>query len=282
MKAKQKNNNSLYSDELCHALFEDILIHDDIYPEAVLPDKVHLDYSQQQISECFNLCLRLWQLDVKREVFNKLLSKVCQSGELNLEDQQRLKNIRAVFKHLRFAFVMLSKKHQVPLLFHGLIIIMGHLQDVIKNKQKKWIICTSYFLKCCSQKWLYSIIVKNIDSFESTDSIEFNNFINQEINFIRINLLAKKVTAKKFHDMRKVIGRQVAFYDNLKNLYPSQYHTNITEYLSTLNGMMGSLHDELIAKKFNQTQNYHKDLFEIPLEIRLKLDALIHKYQIQK
>lgn len=68
IEAKLKNNESLYSAERCHALFNDILIHDDIYPEAVLPDKIHLDYSQQQLSECFNLCLRLWQLDVKREI----------------------------------------------------------------------------------------------------------------------------------------------------------------------------------------------------------------------
>lgn len=217
----------------------------------------------------------------KKRDFNELVGKVARSGDLALDDRQRFKNIRAIFKHLRFAFVTFSKKHQVPLLFNVLIIIMGHLQDVIKNKQKKWIICTSFFLKCCSQKWLYSIIVKKIDSLEFADSIEFNNYINQEISFIRTNLLAKKVTAKRFHDMRKVISRQVALYDNLKNLYPSQYHTNISKYLSTLNGMMGSLHDELIARKFKKTQNYHKDLFEIPLEIRIKLNALTHKYLIQ-
>ena len=78
--------------------------------------------------------------------------------------------------------------------------------------------------------------------------------------------------------MRKVISRQVAMYDNLKTLYPSAYHRSISEYLSTLNGLMGSKHDELIAKKFDQSQDYYNDTFVIPDEIKQRLVNLTNKY----
>jgi hypothetical protein len=41
---------------------------------------------------------------------------------------------------------------------------------------------------------------------------------------------------------------------------------------------MGSLHDELIAKKFDKTQHYYKDKFVMPVEIRLRLEQLVSKY----
>lgn len=34
-------------------------------------------------------------------------------------------------------------------------------------------------------------------------------FVNHQIGFIRLNLAREKVTAKEFHEMRKIIGRQV-------------------------------------------------------------------------
>jgi hypothetical protein len=93
-----------------------------------------------------------------------------------------------------------------------------------------------------------------------------------------LHLTKKEITGKEFHEMRKVISRQVAMYDNLKTLYPSPYHRNISEYLSTLNGLMGSKHDELIAKKFNKTQDYYKDTFVMPEDIKHRLIELTEKY----
>jgi hypothetical protein len=106
----------------------------------------------------------------------------------------------------------------------------------------------------------------------------FRQYIKNEINFIRLNLAKDKITSHEFHDMRKVISRQVAMYDNFKTLYPSAYHQSISKCVSTLNGLMGSLHDELIAKKFDKTQHYYKDKFVMPVEIRLRLEQLVSKY----
>jgi hypothetical protein len=93
-----------------------------------------------------------------------------------------------------------------------------------------------------------------------------------------MNLAKGPITSHEFHEMRKVISRQVAMYDNFKTLYPSAYHKSISQCVSTLNGLMGSLHDELIAKKFDKTQHYYKDKFIMPDEIRVRLEQLISKY----
>ena len=79
--------------------------------------------------------------------------------------------------------------------------------------------------------------------------------------------------------MRKVISRQVALYDNLKILYPTAYHQKMSRYLSTINGLMGSMHDELIARHFDDSQDYESYNFEVPAQIRQRLVALTEKYQ---
>lgn len=79
--------------------------------------------------------------------------------------------------------------------------------------------------------------------------------------------------------MRKVISRLVALYDNLKILYPSPYHVSVSKYLSTINGLMGGMHDELIIKKFDNTQDYYADAFAMPQEIRERLTVLTGKYK---
>jgi hypothetical protein len=44
---------------------------------------------------------------------------------------------------------------------------------------------------------------------------------------------------------------------------------------------MGSVHDELIIASFNKKQNYNKDTFEMPAEIKQRLIAYVAFYKIQ-
>ena len=94
---------------------------------------------------------------------------------------------------------------------------------------------------------MYAFSTWKIRRFRPTTNGAFRDYVNKEIHFVRLNLVEGKVTGRVFHEMRKVISRQVALYDNLKILYPSAYHQQLSRYLSTINGLMGSMHDELIA-----------------------------------
>lgn len=268
-----------FSAEQCDALFAAVLVHDDIYPDAKLPDAIHLDYSQEQLTQCYRICRQLWKDGVDRKDLIEIIKKIYRHHTLSTEDQLSFKYLRAKIKHLRFAYAAFDERHRYPRMFHWMTAIMGNLQDAFKNKQyanlKRIAILVLFFLA----RFPYFLINKEIDKFQPSTNESFHQYVLDEISFIRLNLAKKAITSKEFHEVRKVISRLVALYDNLKILYPSPYHVSISQYLSTINGLMGSMHDELIIKKFKKTQDYYADAFEMPVEIRQRLVALTERYK---
>lgn len=271
-------NLKAFSKKQCDDLFAAVLVHDELYPEATLPDAIHLDYTQEQLSQCYKICQQLWQEGPNREALSQMVDKIYKQGELNEQDQYAYYCMRAKIKHLRFACIMFDERHRYPRVFHLMTAVMGHLQDVLKNAQHSSVWPAALLVRLFLSKPLYAIAVKEIQNFQPSTVESFRQYVSEEINFIRLNLAKDEVTSHEFHDMRKVISRQVAMYDNLKTLYPSAYHQSISKCVSTLNGLMGSMHDELIAKKFDKTQHYYKDKFMMPEEIRLRLEQLTSKY----
>lgn len=268
-----------FSAEECDALFAAILVHDDIDLAAELPETINLEYSQQQFTQCYRICLQLWQEGTDRKFLSKIAEKFYWHRCLDSEDQPAFKNVRAKFKHLRFAHMTFDKHHRYPIKFHRLIRKMGNLQDAFKHEQFADIRRQAIRVRLLSTKIVYALSSREIRQFEPSTPESFRDYINNEIHFIRLNLVEGKVTSRVFHEMRKVISRQVALYDNLKILYPSPYHRTLSHYLSTLNGLMGNMHDELIAKHFNDTQDYESYTFTMPAEIRKRLIALTGKYE---
>jgi hypothetical protein len=262
----------------CEELFEAILVHDQLYPDATLPDVINLDYSSEQLNQCFQICQQLWQAGPNRVHLIRMIEKIYDQGELNAEDQYAYYCMRAKIKHLRFAFVMFDNRHRYPRIFHWMTAVMGHLQDVLKNAQHSSVKFAALLVKLFLSRPFYAIAAKEIEEFQPSSIESFRQYVQHEMHFIRMNLAKGPITSHEFHEMRKVISRQVAMYDNFKTLYPSAYHKSISQCVSTLNGLMGSLHDELITKKFDKTQHYYKDKFIMPDEIRVRLEQLISKY----
>ena len=276
---KKTLDESPFSAEQCDALFAAVLIHDDIYPDAKLPDAIHLDYSQEQLTQCYRICRQLWKDGVDREDLIAIINKIYRHRALSAEDQLSFRYLRAKIKHLRFAYAAFDERHRYPRMFHWMTAIMGSLQDAFKNKQhvsaNRIAILVRFFLA----RLPYFLINNEIDKFQPSTNESFRQYVFDEINFIHLNLAKKSITSKEFHEVRKVISRLVALYDNLKILYPSLYHVSISQYLSTINGLMGAMHDELIIKKFKKTQDYYADEFEMPVDIRQRLVALTERYK---
>lgn len=269
---------SKFSQKQLDGLFADILIHDDFYPYATLPEVIYLNYSQKQIEQCFQICLQLWKKGIVLDDFKAIVKKYQKMESLTALEQRQFKHIRAKFKHLRFAFATFTKQHQYPGKFHVFIALLGYLQDVAKNNDRRKIKLTSTVILFLLQKSIYHTITKELDCPEISSRESLQSYIIEKISFLKLNLIQSKVTAKTFHKMRIVISQLVAMYNNLQTLYPSQYHDQITEFLSTLNGLMGNLHDELVAKKFSGELDYYKDLFKIPRETSEMLTILIDKF----
>lgn len=278
-KARKKSAHpTVFSAAQCDELFAAVLVHDELYPEAKLPDVIHLDYSQEQLSQCYILCQQLWLSGVDRTQLCLMIEKIFQQGFLSAEDKITYHGMRAKIKHLRFAYVTFDERHRYPTMFHWMTGVMGNLQDAFKHNQRTALVRSALLVRFLLTKFFYTLITKEMDCFQPSTPESFRHYVHGEINFIRSHLTKNVITGKEFHEMRKVISRQVAMYDNLKTLYPSAYHRSISEYLSTLNGLMGSKHDELIAKKFDQSQDYYNDTFVIPDEIKQRLLNLTNKY----
>ncbi|NOS96851.1 MAG: hypothetical protein HOP25_00050 [Methylotenera sp.] len=268
----------LFTKEQCDTLFAAVLVHDDIYPNATLPDKIHLNYTQDELKQCYRICRQMWKQGVDRAELNKHIAKLMWNRPFSEEDKLTYHNIRAKIKHLRFAYVACDERHRYPKRFHVMTAIMGGLQDAFKNNQKYTIIGLAAIVRLCLSPVFYHFIEKEMDDFKPSTPESYRKYILSEIDFIRHHLAKEVVTSEEFHKVRIVISRQVALYDNLKTLYPSDYHTSISQYISTINGLMGSMHDKLITEKFNKTRDYYKDAFEMPTEIRERLTNLTQKY----
>lgn len=267
-----------FSAEQCDALFAAVLVHDDIDLGAELPPTIHLDYSQEQLTQCYRICRQLWDEGLDRVAFGKLIEKIRRSRELGDEDRRVFKYARAKFKHLRFAYIVCDRRHQCPTTFDWMIKAMGCLQDAFKYGQQRSKACWSIMLRLSMRKLPFSLMHRQMNNFEPTTTASFVDYVHRQIAVIRRNLAKDGLTGKEFHDTRKIISQQVALYDNLKVLYPSPYHASVSKYLSTINGLMGAVHDELVVRRFNKTQDYFADKFAMPDDIRLRLTALTEKY----
>lgn len=267
-----------FPSEQCDALFAAVLAHDDIDLNATLPDAIHLDYTPEQLTQCYRICRQIWKDGVDRKALVGIVEKIYRQRSLSAEDQLLFKHVRAKFKHLRFAYVACDERHHYPRVFHWLTAAMGYLQDAFKNEQSatmgRMAIRTRLFLTY----FVYSLITREIDQFRPSTTAAFQTYVHQQIGFLQLQLAKEKVTSKDFHEMRKVISRQVALYDNLKILYPSPYHHELSRSLCTINGLMGVMHDELIVKKFEKKQDYYANAFEIPEEIKRRLITLAARY----
>ena len=269
----------LFSIKQCDALFAALLIDDEVRMEVDLPDAIQFNYTPAQLTRCYQLSYQLWQQGVIRAKLCEMIVKIYKQGSLNADDQFTYYCMRAKIKHLRFAYVSYDERHRYPILFQWMTGVMGNLQDAVKNGHKFTIAIAALIARLFLSKFCYAIIIKELNHFKPTTAERFQSFIQDEINFIHKHLKKNKVTGKEFHEIRKVISRLVAFYDCIYILYPSDYHHGVLLYLSTINGLMGSKHDELIASKFNKTQNYYKDTFVIPHEIYNRLMAFIDFYK---
>lgn len=268
-----------FTEEQCNALFAAILVHDDIDLAAELPDTIHLKYSQHELSQCYRICFQLWQEGVDRRLLGRVAEQFYWHRGLDPQMQLAFKNMRAKFKHLRFAYMTFDASHRYPHEFHRIIVKMGNIQDAFKHDRASDMRRSAVFLRLLSINFVYALSTWKIRRFQPTTNESFRDHVNNEIDFLRLNLVEGKVTGRVFHEMRKVISRQVALYDNLKILYPSTYHQQLSRYLSTINGLMGSMHDELIARHFDESQDYESYVFEVPAKIKQRLIALTEKYQ---
>ena len=274
----QSTTQPRFTVQQCEDLFEAVLIDDVIDPDTHLPEKIHLDYTQAQLLECYYICQQVWEMGVNRREFSQLVKKVYRQRDLNTEDRLIYKHVRAKFKQLRFAFANFDEGHKYPKAFHGITSLMGFLQDSFKGGQRGAVARSAILLRIFLTRIPFSFVERELKQFRPASVESFQTYVYKGIDFIRSKLTKTEITARDFHSIRKIVSRQASFYVALVILYPSQYHNDVFRHLSAINGMMGRMHDDLVEKEHSGAQDYHADTFPIPEEIKQLLSAVVNSY----
>ena len=272
---------SFFSVAQCEALFKALLLHDEINLEVSLPKPRPESYTQVQLNEYFQLSHQLWRDGLSRLLLLEMIEKIYHQGKLDADDKHKFYCMRAKIKHLRYAFLMFDRNHRFPMMFHWMAAVMGYMQDLLKSSQHSSVKRVALLVKLFLTKPIYALVIKKFDKFIPSSSENFHQYLDNSIDFINSKLIKDRLTSHEFHEVRRVISRIVTFYNCIYILYPDNYQYVVLLYLRTINGLMGSVHDDLIVASFNKTQNYHKDTFEMPTVIKQRLMAYVEFYKNQ-
>ena len=272
---------SFFSAAQCEALFKALLLHDEINLEVSLPKPRPESYTQVQLNEYFQLSHQLWRDGLSRLMLLEMIGKIYHQGKLDADDKHKFYCMRAKIKHLRYAFLMFDRNHRFPMMFHWMAAVMGYMQDLLKSSQHSSVKRVALLVKLFLTKPIYALVIKKFDKFIPSSSENFHQYLDNSIDFINSKLIKDRLTSHEFHEVRRVISRIVTFYNCIYILYPDNYQYVVLLYLRTINGLMGSVHDDLIVASFNKTQNYHKDTFEMPTVIKQRLMAYVEFYKNQ-
>lgn len=259
---------------LREALFAAVLAHDTIDLDATLPDTVPLEFGPNQFARFFAVARAVWTHGVDRRVLSRVAVAAIPGQPLGPGDGAAFRDIRARFKQLRFAYVMFARAHDYPPALHRITRVMGHLQDALKHGRRGQAAARALQLRLLATPGSFARIVREMDRFRPSDRASFRAYVDREMDTVRATLASPLVTARRFHETRKVVSRLVAMFDCVDTIEPSPEHRATVRYLGTINGLMGGLHDDMIARRMNGTQDYDAATFPLAVAVAERLRRL--------
>jgi hypothetical protein len=268
-----------FSDAQCTALFEAVLIDDEVDTHTELPDRITLDHSPADLLDCYRICRQLWRSDVDRNTMIVCNHLLLRNRDLGSEDRLRFKYARARFKHLRFACALYGERHTYPILFDWMTTLLGHLQDAFKTKRAGTVWREALMCRLFLARGPWRLLQREVDRLTPTTSEGFRDYVAQQVATLEDVLAHERLTGAQFHATRKIASRLVSFYDTLRTIAPSDEAFKMSRSLAAINGLMGAMHDVLIERRVAGTQDYHRDPFALPDEIRGRLAALVARYR---
>ncbi len=260
------------------ALVAAIDVNDLIDLDAPLPASVELDHPADRFVEGFCLSRQLWQEGLDRAELVGLAARLRRGGTLDTDGRRWFKQVRARFKHLRFAFFLYSTQHRSPAMLSLVTLVLGELQDAVKVRGPADIRRHAARLQLLMTSPAFARLVRETDRLTPSDAAGFRRFTLSQIATLRPTLAGPAIDAHAFHAARKVVSRQVSFHDDMRTLHPSPEHMAMARWLATLNGLMGQFHDDLVARDAAGAFRYRRDTFALPADIRARLEALAALY----
>lgn len=269
-----------FPDEMCEALFEAILHHDQIDEDATLPASIRIDYCSDILARAFRLSDQLWRAGVEGDHLRRIARTIVYERALGPTDLEAFRHIRARFKHLRFAFALFGENHLYDRRLDRMTIVMGRLQDMLRHGLGPRFGRNAARLRFWTSRIGLMVVVRSMRRFRPTSGIGFQAYIEAEMKALQHGMAEQPMSMKSFHSLRKIISRQVALYDTLKIVDPSTFHVQLSRYLGSLNGMMGAMHDDLVAAKSLAGEKYRSDPVVLPAMISDRLRAFIDSHAV--
>ena len=260
------------------ALIAAIDINDAIDSGARLPASIGLDYPAERFTQGFRLSRQLWREGFDWRALDAMAACLRRGGVLDRPEQRHFKQIRARFKHLRFAFYLYDARHRSPPVLSLVTLVLGELQDSFRVREPADIRRHAARLRLLLTGPARALLIHETNRFHPSDAPSFRCFTESEIASLPPLLAASTTDAHAFHAARKVVSRRVSFHDDMRTLYPEPEHREMARALATINGLMGKLHDELVARDAAGTFRYARDRFALPDDIRVRLEQLVALY----
>jgi hypothetical protein len=268
-----------FSEAQCAALFDAVLIDDEVDAHTELPDRITLNHSPADLLDCYRLCRQFWQTGVDRDAMIARNALLLRDGDLGAEERLHFKYARARFKHLRFAHALYGDRHTYPVLLDWMTTTLGHLQDAFRAGLAGSVWREALLCRLFLARGPWRLLRREVDHLTPTTSAGFRDYVAREIATLEAIVSHGLLTGAQFHAARKIASRLVSFYDTLRTIAPSDEAFRMSRSLAAINGLMGAMHDGIIERRVAGTQDYHRDPFALPDEIRDRIAALVACYR---
>lgn len=262
-----------FPETLCDRLFAAVLVDDEIDDDLCLPDAVQVDLTPEQLVDCFRLCRQLWIEGFDRETLVRQVGILVREHDLAPDDRLRLKHIRAKFKHFRYAHALYDASHRYPPMLDRVTITMGQVQDAYRNHRGGAVALRAAMLRLMLTGPAVRRLRSEGDRLRPATPADFRTRLAADLAVLEALVARPTVTGHAFHAARKVIGRQVSFWDTLRTLEPTEDRFRLSRWLSAINGEMGALHDRLVERRAENRASY-ATAFTLPEAVRQRIDAL--------
>ncbi len=266
-----------YPPETLARLYDAILVDDVVDACVSLPDRITIDFPASQLADGMAVSCQLWEAGFDPARLAGLARTLAAMGDLSPVDRADFKHIRAKFKHLRFAFVLYGANHRCPLVFKAATTAMGHLQDAFRHHHLPAVRRHAALLRWLLTNAPLRAMHREVGRVRLTDSAGFRVFTLREIDRLRHLLDQPWITAPVFHAARKIVSRQVSFQDDMRTIHHASEHDAVSRYLSAINGLMGTFHDDLVERKL-AGMDYARARITLPPPIRERLCAVVARY----
>ncbi|CAI0750070.1 hypothetical protein C3460_23300 [Serratia marcescens] len=274
------DNWKKFSAETTQALFVAVEEDDLVEANISLPQQIDLQCSPESIRDNYALCLQFWEDGFSRRELLQLVNGFLQDPQLAAPTRMRYKYIRARYKHLRFAQQLYGAPHRANRLFHTTTVVLGHFQDAFRNGNQKNLTLYGNLLRLLLSKPVWSYVRYALRHTRLESAQGFITYRQEQMRQLQTLIASPALTGHQFHNVRKIVSRQVSFYDTLRSIDPDNREARqISRFLAAINGLMGDRHDVMVADKLAGGDIYDRPAI-LDIDIRQRLELLLARFPL--